>query len=189
MIGECDRPIIAKGLCSKHYRRMKAHGDPSVVKLPYHEVTVEDRLKGRLTADVNGCQVYTGTKNSSGYGSIKINGKMVGSHRVAWELANGPIADGMCVLHHCDNPPCCNPDHLFLGTRKDNANDRDAKGRLVTPKGEKNGIATVPDLVVADVIRMKGAGSLHRDIQCWLAEQGYSVALPTISTWGRTSRL
>ena len=51
------------------------------------------------------------------------------AHRVAWFLANGPIPDGMSVLHRCDNPPCCNPAHLFLGTYLDNARDRQAKGR------------------------------------------------------------
>ncbi len=57
------------------------------------------------------------------------------THRVAWEDANGPVPDGKCVLHKCDNPPCCNPEHLFLGTREENNADRDAKGR--TAKGEK----------------------------------------------------
>jgi hypothetical protein len=64
-----------------------------------------------------------------GYGRMKIKGKMKGAHREAWELTNGEIPAGMWVLHSCDNPPCCNPAHLFLGTSLDNARDRAAKGR------------------------------------------------------------
>ena len=51
------------------------------------------------------------------------------THRIAWELTYGPVPDGMQVCHHCDNPPCCNPTHLFLGTQADNMHDRDRKGR------------------------------------------------------------
>jgi len=54
-------------------------------------------------------------------------------HRVAWELTSGPIPDGMQVLHACDNPPCFNPEHLFLGTRSDNMVDMVSKGRAVNP--------------------------------------------------------
>jgi DNA-binding XRE family transcriptional regulator len=64
-----------------------------------------------------------------GYGSIRRDRIARGTHRVAWELTYGPILDGLFVLHHCDNRPCCNPAHLFLGTQMDNVNDMVAKGR------------------------------------------------------------
>lgn len=66
-----------------------------------------------------------------GYGHIRLTSsrRKVLSHRLAYELANGPIPDGLKVLHECDNPPCCNPAHLFLGTHLANARDRDSKGR------------------------------------------------------------
>jgi len=58
---------------------------------------------------------------------------VIRTHRLAWELANGPIPDGLSVLHHCDNPPCCNVEHLFLGTQTDNHADMVAKGRHYHP--------------------------------------------------------
>ncbi len=64
-----------------------------------------------------------------GYGRVWIYPKMVYAHRVAWELTNGKIPPGMVICHKCDNPPCCNPDHLFLGTHLDNMADAKNKGR------------------------------------------------------------
>ncbi len=75
------------------------------------------------------CWTWTGgTSGADGYGTFKINAKdSMAAHRVAWELEHGPIPEGMCVLHRCDNPPCVRC--LFLGTRNDNNQDRDRKGR------------------------------------------------------------
>ncbi len=70
---------------------------------------------------------HSGTKHP--YGRKRVNGKIVYMHRLAWEDANGTIPDGLCVLHKCDNPACINVDHLFLGTHKENMEDRDRKGR------------------------------------------------------------
>ena len=69
------------------------------------------------------CWLWTASCLVSGYGRIKIKGKWVRAHRVAWELVRGTIPDGLWVLHHCDNPSCVRPDHLFLGTAKDNSQD------------------------------------------------------------------
>lgn len=87
------------------------------------------------------CWVWTaGTRGrgSHRYGAIRINGKNRSAHRVSWELTNGPIPGGLVVCHHCDNPPCVRPDHLFLGTVQDNALDRDRKGRSGLPASNQN---------------------------------------------------
>ena len=72
-----------------------------------------------------------------GYGRLKVDAKMEGSHRVSYEIYRGPIPDGLCVLHSCDNPSCVNPDHLWLGTNQDNIDDKVAKGRHSNGNTEK----------------------------------------------------
>lgn len=104
--------------------------------MPKPTQPIDERLAARLEAQPNGCLEFTGFLNSKGYG--RINGEIGGTnkqwfaHRAAWMLAHGPIPDGMVVCHHCDNPPCCNVEHLFLGTPTDNIRDMIAKGRGVS---------------------------------------------------------
>lgn len=80
------------------------------------------------------CSLWTGPVNRGGYGVYNHLGERCLAHRAAWILTFGPIPDGMGVLHHCDNPPCVRPDHLFIGTQADNARDMNAKGRNVFQK-------------------------------------------------------
>lgn len=80
-------------------------------------------------AGANDCWPWTGCRMRSGYGQHSANGCRVLAHRRAWELTNGPIPAGKYVCHHCDNPSCCNPAHLFLGTQTDNMRDAAGKGR------------------------------------------------------------
>lgn len=94
-------------------------------------VSIASRLDERVdrTAGPEGCWPYEGTTYGSGYGRLTLSGTGRAAHRAAYELANGAIPPGMLVCHRCDNPPCCNPAHLFLGTPKDNTRDMIAKGR------------------------------------------------------------
>lgn len=85
---------------------------------------------------IGGCWVWTGGRNRTDYGQIFVTGARGGgrggmrsAHRVSWELAYGPVPAGLFVCHHCDNPPCVRPDHLFLGTAADNTDDCLGKGR------------------------------------------------------------
>lgn len=88
------------------------------------------------------CWLWTGAKTISGYGCMRVNGENIVAHRVSWEILNGDIPNGLCVLHKCDVRPCIRPDHLFLGTRGDNARDAMSKGRHVFfgRRNEKLGI-------------------------------------------------
>lgn len=82
------------------------------------------------------CWLWTGlTGGSADYGYISVKGKMRRAHRVAWSISNGrDIPSGMCILHSCDNPKCCNPSHLRLGTQLENIREREAKGRGVAAR-------------------------------------------------------
>lgn len=79
------------------------------------------------------CWEFQGGKHRFGYGMINMSESKASdvtvSHIVAWEISNGPVPDGLFVCHKCDNPPCCKPDHLFLGTHQDNMDDMVKKGR------------------------------------------------------------
>ena len=89
------------------------------------------------------CWEWQAGKSKKGYGYVQNNrkrGKLLSAHRVSWELHNGKIPKGMLICHHCDNPPCVNPNHLFLGTQKDNIRDAVKKGRKKYI-GEGNGRA------------------------------------------------
>lgn len=78
------------------------------------------------------CWVWTGAKSSAGYGRFKVNGKLLSPHRIAYSLFNEAELTDLFVCHTCDNPSCCNPKHLFLGTRSENMKDCFKKGRLTS---------------------------------------------------------
>jgi hypothetical protein len=97
--------------------------------------SVEERFYDFALPEPNsGCWIWTGALYGSGYGCFLRQQ----AHRVAWELHNGSIPDGLLVCHRCDFRPCVNPEHLFIGTQSDNLNDMHAKGRNNTPRGSKH---------------------------------------------------
>lgn len=108
----------------------------------------KERLLGKIKK-TDSCWLWTGGADECGYGVIGItsNKKRYGFrvHRVIWNEVNGPIPDQMRVLHKCDNPPCCNPDHLFLGTQKDNMDDMWRKNRANPQYGDNNGSRKHPE--------------------------------------------
>jgi hypothetical protein len=104
------------------------------------------------------CWLWTAARDKGGYGLLTVNGTMMKAHRIAWELANGPIPDGLWVLHHCDTPACCRVSHLYLGTHSQNVRDMVDRGRAASgdrnasrahperlARGERNGMYTHPE--------------------------------------------
>ena len=185
-IDGCEKKVAARGWCDKHYYRFRKHGDPLKVKVIRTDGTLEERFRAKLKEISSGCIEWRGGKTKTGYGVIGApkTGKNMMTHRVAWEFENGPIPDGMCVLHKCDNPSCCNPDHLFLGTLKENSGDMVRKQRFPVPR---NG-TRVPDEMVLEAISLRKSGMKLRHVHAWMHDQGYPVSKSAIKNWGNHNR-
>lgn len=94
-------------------------------------IKIIERFSRKFIKTVDGCWNWTAAiRGKSGYGCIRYNKKIIDAHRMSYLLFRGEIPPGMCVLHKCDNRLCVNPEHLFLGTYKDNYDDAIKKGRI-----------------------------------------------------------
>lgn len=125
------------------------------------KATLSERLDYRSEPYVKGqCQLWLGGRDKGGYGWVWFEGRNLKAHRAAWIAAHGSIPDGMQVLHTCDNPPCRNIDHLFLGTQVDNSADMVAKGRQARigrrNPGSNNGRAKLTEFDMLEIRAMKG---------------------------------
>lgn len=108
------------------------------------------------------CWPWQRGRNKRGYGRVSFDGVNCLAHRLIWILTFGEIEDDLFVLHSCDNPPCCNPKHLFLGTHLDNARDKISKGRLRVPLGEDHVHSKLTDDLVTEVRRLCDEGCLSQ---------------------------
>lgn len=114
--------------CSKCNETFPKNGAGSRVRFRQC-CTVEERFWMKAKKMESGCWIFQGCKDKWGYAHFAVKHKRHQAHRFAWMLANGPVANGLHVLHRCDNPPCVNPAHLFLGTNEENMLDKRLKGR------------------------------------------------------------
>lgn len=128
LCGYCGAVVERHGakFCDSACYRQKQRSQP-----------IEQRFWSKVQKTA-GCWLWTAAKTTMGYGQFSVTKDGVstpkGAHVVAWELANGPVLDGLFVLHRCDVPTCVRPDHLFLGTHEINMQDAAEKGRLHTPR-------------------------------------------------------
>lgn len=138
--------------------------------------TPEKRLWGNVDkSNLNGCWLWLGATQSPGYGTLRMAGRKIFTHRLAYELANGSIGPNMDVCHKCDNPPCCNPAHLFLGTRMMNIHDSAEKGRM--KRGSKHHNAKLNE---GDVLEMRRLYQSNTFSQSKLAGQ-FGVSITTVN--------
>lgn len=136
---------------------------------------IESRLM-RTMVERNGCWVWTGAKNRDGYGVLGVGRKQYRAHRVSYMTFCGPIPEGRLVCHKCDTPPCINPDHLFLGTPRDNSQDMVAKGRKHVVRGASHPSIKILPEHHASIREMRAGGRTLKDIA-----GEYGVTFQTIS--------
>jgi hypothetical protein len=136
-------------------------------------IPMDERLLSFVQKDdQTGCWNWTGAFVSAKrpYGKLVVGSRSDGSrrttsaHRASYETWRGPIPDGLCVCHRCDNPRCINPGHFFLGTKRDNAADRDKKGRLVVPLNPTGESAVRAKLTAAEVREIRSSALSSRKI-------------------------
>ena len=119
----------------------------------------EQRLK---LNEQTGCLEWQGSRDRGGYGTLRSGKRDHKAHRVAYEKHYGAIPKRLFVLHECDNPPCCNPEHLFLGTPSINSADMVSNGRQA--KGENNGYSKLTDRLVQKIRRLAEKGKTQQEI-------------------------
>lgn len=129
--------------------------------------SIEERFWSKVhVGSPDECWPWVGAQEVAGYGILlRAPGLFYKTHRLSWQLANNrPVPDGMFVCHRCDNPPCVNPSHLFLGTAKDNNQDRSRKGRGRENRvfGESSPTAKISDADVAAIRALVAAGSTQQ---------------------------
>jgi hypothetical protein len=172
--GYCQCGCGERTTIAKYTQRARGirKGEPNRY-LVGHQTRKNATLENYVVAG-DGCWEWRGRRNRDGYGMICRLGRQDLVHRVFYRERVGSIPEGLYVCHRCDNPPCVNPEHLFLGTHRDNMNDMEAKGRR--SRGERHWRSEVTEGDVRDIRRAYADGG-HTTRS--LAAR-YGVASPTI---------
>lgn len=164
-MSECERKAWSKGLCLMHYKRQWRHGSPHILVQVGADMPLAERVNriGWTVTD-SGCWEWNGRRDDKGYGQLDYAGTSLGAHRASYIVFKGAIDDGLFVCHSCDNPPCMNPEHLWLGTNKENLRDMASKNRGGIAKGERNGFSKLDEESVRVIRRLRSEGKSLREI-------------------------
>lgn len=148
------------------------------------------RFKSHVVETPNGCWEWKGSRQSNGYGLFFSSDRRLLAHRAAWELFRGAIPTGLNVLHSCDNPPCCNPEHLSVGTVRENLLQAYRRGRMKAPglglTGEKNPVARLSNAQAREVRRLYALAPKRGRISA--IARMYGVSIQSISKIVRGER-
>lgn len=182
---------ISSGMTLQHACGNSACVNPEHIRaVVTTRIHIRDRFWHRCEKQSSGCWSWTGGKTSSGYGTVSRDRATRLAHRMAWELAIGPIPVGKAVLHRCDNPPCINPSHLFLGTLSDNTQDMIRKGRHVFtmhperhPHGEKHPLAKLTCSEARQIADLRGLMSAREIAAAYGVSQGSVTSIFAGRSW------
>lgn len=162
----CEREAVSKGYCDMHYRRILKRGDVNDFGSKKVDIGNDvERFNKKYNINEFGCWIWTGgtRKNSKGVPYPRHwsdSGESIGAHRFSLELVHGPIPNGMYVCHKCDTPLCVNPEHLFIGSHKENMLDMVQKKRSFIGRGEaKKGRAKLTNQQAEQIRNMKDSQS------------------------------
>lgn len=147
------RKTCGKKQCTAELKRRNARSQAG---------SLSERMNSKFAKRDSGCWEWIGAKNQAGYGVLVVGRKSLLAHRLSYVMHKGRLDQGALVCHHCDNPCCVNPEHLYAGDDKTNAFDRMSRGRYVAPAGELNGISKLTDEAVSEIRRAWAEGGLKQ---------------------------
>ena len=179
--------------CRKPFLARKVEVDKGYAKFCSRECHIyfkSTNFEERFWSNVDksgDCWLWTKCKDTHGYGQLKQAGKLLRAHRVSWTLSNGAIPKGRYILHKCDAPACVRPEHLFLGTAKDNSDDMIAKNRdnhSLNVKGSAHGQARLSESQVLDMRqRHKGGEAIDSLAQRYRISYGHAWGIIRRKYW------
>lgn len=159
LVEGCVDKYRCSGYCGKHYARWRKYGDASKLQHRGDPVETAEDFRSHLKINpMTGCLEWTRGRTKLGYGRLQFRGEDWRAHRVAWFFATGKKPAGE-IRHTCDNPPCCNPDHLREGTHADNMRDIAERKR-----GRKSKVLANLSPQQLDALRLAKKGLSHKTV-------------------------
>lgn len=159
-------------------------------RIPRTLEDIKDWFWTNVETNSNGCMNWKGPLRQDGYGTVRVNGKKRVASRVAWLLRYGSLPPDKLVCHRCDNPPCVNPDHLFLGDDKANHRDAVSKGRKYDARGDGSPVAKIHSSQINEIVRRIDTGESCRALGRELGVHHSTISSIVLGkTWKSVDRI